>query len=403
MTDFRLHRRDVLTGVAAMAPLLPFGRAYAAHQAGSRLLIIFLRGAYDALNIVAPTGNDFYHQSRPNIGLGKADAKNPAAPLSLDGDWSLHPALRDSMLPLWQKKQLAFIPFAGTNDLSRSHFQTQDTIELGQPIGTHRNYSSGFMGRLAEILGQKDKPIAFTDQLPLCFRGSSAPIPNLAIARLGKPMASRQSELIQSMYQGHNRLGQSVKEGFQIRDTAFRTVDEEMKAAGRGATTTKGFELSARRIGAMMRDQFNLAFVDMGGWDTHVNQGARDGALANRIGDLGRGIAGFVDAIGPEAWRSTTVVVMSEFGRTFHENGAKGTDHGHGSIYWVLGGGVSGGRLAGEQIQLTPDTLNEGRDLPVLTDYRGLVGGLVARQFGLKRDQLVKLFPDSASTDLRLL
>ena len=403
MLELYLHRRDVLVGAAALSPLISVGRAFAAPKAGSRLLIIFLRGAYDALNIIAPTGNDFYHQSRPNIGLGKADAKNPLAPKSLSDDWSLHPALEDSILPLWQKKQVAFIPFAGCDDLSRSHFHTQDTIELGQPVGGRRDINSGFMARLAGILGQQGKPIAFADQMPLCFRGSTNAIPNLAITKVDKPIDSRRAQLIQSMYHDGNYLSQSVAEGFNIRDMAFRTVVEEMNAAGRGATTAKGFELSARRIGTLMRDQFNLAFVDVGGWDTHVNQGAAKGILANRIGDLGRGIAGFVDTIGPEAWRSTTVVVISEFGRTFRENGAMGTDHGHGSIYWVLGGGVAGGRLAGEQIKLSAATLNDDRDLPVLTDYRGLIGGLLARQFGLKSDMLGKLFPSASPVDLRLL
>ena len=146
----------------------------------SRLLVVFLRGAYDAANIVAPTGSDFYHTSRPTIALDKPNPPIRTPPLPLDADWSLHPALKDSIYPLWQKKQIAFVPFVGTDDMSRSHFETQDTIELGQPIGGHRDYNSGFMARLASALGQ-DKPISFTDQLPLCFRGGPV-IPNVALA-----------------------------------------------------------------------------------------------------------------------------------------------------------------------------------------------------------------------------
>ncbi|KQS03231.1 hypothetical protein ASG11_02290 [Sphingomonas sp. Leaf357] len=402
-----LDRRELLAGAVALAPLVVAGRAFAAPQAGSRTLVIFLRGAYDAANVIAPTGSDFYHTSRPTIALGKPDPADPNAPLALDADWSLHPALRDTIYPLWQKKQIAFIPFVGTDDMSRSHFETQDTIELGQPIGGHRDYNSGFMARLAATLGQ-DKPIAFTDQLPLCFRGGPV-IPNVALNAVGSKPAvpARDAALIAAMYKGQrsgaNDLGSSVAEGFQVRDTVFRTVDEEMRQASRGAVSPKGFELSARRIGRLMRDQFNLAFVDVGGWDTHVNQGGAQGYLATHVGELGRGLAGFADEIGAQAWLTTTVIVVSEFGRTFHENGNKGTDHGHGSIYWVLGGGVNGGRLAGPQVALSQTTLNQGRDLPVLTDYRAMIGGLVARQYGLGADRLATVFPATPPVDLHLL
>ena len=398
-----VHRRDLLKGAAALAPLVVAGRAFAAPQAGSRLLVVFLRGAYDATNVIAPTGSDFYHQARPTIALGKPDPNDPKAPLPLDAGWSLHPALKDSILPLWQQRRIAFVPFAGTDDMSRSHFETQDTIELGQPIGGHRDYGSGFMARLAEILGRGDRPISFTDQLPLCFRGGGSPVPNLALANVGKPIDQRQAKLIEGMYAAQPTLARSVTEGFAVRDTVYRTLDEEMKAASRGAVSAKGFALSAGRIGTLMRDQFNLAFVDVGGWDTHVNQGGATGYLADRIGDLGRGLAAFAQAIGPEAWRGTTVVVVSEFGRTFRENGDKGTDHGHGSIYWVMGGGVSGGRMAGEQVALSPATLNQGRDLPVLTDYRALIGGIVQRQYGLGAERLATLFPDTKPRDLGLV
>lgn len=398
-----VHRRDLLRGAATALPMVVAGRAYAAPQAGSRLLVVFLRGAYDAANIVAPTGADFYHQARPTIGLRRPDPLDAAAPSPLDADWILHPALRDSILPLWGLRQLAFIPFAGTDDLSRSHFETQDTIELGQPVGGHRDYGSGFMARLATILGRDDRPIAFTDQLPLCFHGGVDPVPNLALANVGKPIDARMAGLIAAMYRDDPLLRGAVAKGFQVRDTVYQALQGEMAAASRGAVSAKGFELSARRIGTVMRDRFNLAFVDVGGWDTHVDQGGATGYLADRIAELGRGLAGFVDAIGPAAWRTTTVVVVSEFGRTFRENGDRGTDHGHGSVYWVMGGGLSGGRMAGEQVALSEATLNQQRDLPVLTDYRALIGGLVQRQFGLSEARIASLFPQARPQDLHLI
>ena len=395
-----MDRRSLLKIAAAGLPLAFSGKLFAAPAAqDTRLLIVFLRGAYDAANVVVPL-NDFYTRSRPTIGIARPDAANPLAALSLDADWGLHPALKDTLYPLWAKRQIAFVPFAGTDDMTRSHFETQDTIELGQPIGATRNYASGFMARLAAALSAST-PIAFTDQVPLSFRGG-APIPNMALGGVGKPgIDDRQAKLISAMYAGDG-LGRSVTEGFEIRNEVYHSLAGEMVAANRGAVSPKGFELSARRMGKLMAIGFNLGFVDVGGWDTHVNQGGATGYLASRLTELGTGLAGFVEEIGP-AWSDTVVVVVSEFGRTFRENGDKGTDHGHGSTYWVMGGGVKGGRIAGPQVAVSPETLNQGRDLPVLTDYRALMGGLFARMYGLGADRLGSIFPGAPPSDLHLV
>jgi len=402
-----MHRRDILktAGIALpgmLAPSLIAGQVWAAPATKARVLVVFLRGAYDAANVVIPTGSDFYYQARPTLHIAKPDPADPNAALPLDADWSLHPALKDSLYPLWQKQQVVFVPFAGTDDLSRSHFETQDTIELGQPVQGSRNYGSGFMSRLYGQLSGGVQPIAFTDQMPLTFRGGQ-PIPNIGLNAVGKPgVDDRQAKLIQDMYSAQ-ALGQSVTEGFQVRDQVYRSISAEMAAASRGAVSPKGFELSARRIGRLMRTDYNLGFVDVGGWDTHVNEGAAQGYLAGRLGELGRGLAGFVDEIGPDAWKDTVVVVVSEFGRTFRENGDKGTDHGHGSVYWVLGGGVRGGRVVGEQVAVTQASLNQNRDYPLLTDYRALLGGLFQRAYGLNTERLSQIFPQVSAKDLKIV
>jgi uncharacterized protein (DUF1501 family) len=389
-----MDRRDLLKSALYAAPLFTAGRLYAAPMAGPRLLVVFLRGAYDAANIVIPTASDFYYAARPTIAV----AREAALPLA-DG-WSLHPALKDSIYPLWLQKQVAFVPFAGTDDLSRSHFETQDTIELGQPVGGTRNYQSGFLARTAGLLSG-DKPIAFTSQLPLSFRGGAS-IPNIALNFAGKPsVAGKNAELIQAMYQGQD-LAPAVAQGFQVQSDVYAAISGEMMAANRNAVTAKGFELSAQRIGLLMQDKFNLGFVDVGGWDTHVNQGGADGYLANRIGELGRGLAALPAALGP-AWNDTVVIVVSEFGRTFRENGDRGTDHGHGSVYWVLGGGVKGGRMAGPQVAVTQANLFQDRDWPVLTDYRALIGGVLQKGYGLSQPQLAQIFPSVQPTDLALI
>ena len=306
----------------------------------------------------------------------------------------------ETVFPLYNKGQAAFVPFVGTDDLSRSHFETQDTIELGQNINGTRDYRSGFMARLAGAL-TRVHPIAFTDQMPLIFQGSD-PVPNIAINSVEKPgIDARQASLIMSMYAGKPLAG-AVQEGFRVRDDVYHAITDHMMEANRGAVSPKGFELAARRIGKLMREQFNLGFVDVGGWDTHVNQGAATGYLADRLGELGRGLAGFAEEIGPE-WHDTVVVVISEFGRTFRENGNRGTDHGHGSVYWVLGGGIKGQRIAGEQVAVDELHLFQNRDYPVLTDYRSLLGGLFQRMYGLDHSGLQRVFASVQPRDLALV
>ena len=390
-----MNRRDLLRNASALGLSTVAGRVWAAPKADARLLVVFLRGAYDAANVVIPIGSDFYYRVRPNLAVAKQDA------LALDGDWGLHPALRDTIMPLYAKGQAAFVPFAGTDDLTRSHFETQDTIELGQTIGASRDYNSGFMARLAAEL-TRVRPIAFTEQLPLIFRGGAEPVPNIAINGVGKPaIDDRQAALIASMYKD-TPLANAVAEGFRVRNEVYQSISNHADQADRGATSPKGFELSARRIGRLLRDTFNLGFVDVGGWDTHVNQGGAKGYLADRLGELGRGIAGFAEEIGP-AWSDTVVVVVSEFGRTFRENGSRGTDHGHGSTYWVLGGGIRGGRIAGPQVRADEAHLFQNRDWPVLTDYRSLLSGLLGRLYGLDQTALKRIFPGNDPANLALI
>src|SRR6201985_2943663 len=159
-----MNRRELIKAFASAVPFTVAGRVWAAPSTDARLLVVFLRGAYDAANVVVPIGSDFYQTARPTLRLAKPDAGNPNAALSLNADWGLHPALRDSIYPLWAKREIAFVPFAGTSDdLTRSHFETQDTIELGQTAGGSRDFRSGFMSRLATEVTPA-KPPRFTNQ-----------------------------------------------------------------------------------------------------------------------------------------------------------------------------------------------------------------------------------------------
>jgi uncharacterized protein (DUF1501 family) len=401
-----LERRELLRllgGAALAAPLLPVGRLYAAPLTGPRFLLVFLRGGYDAANFLIPYASDFYYESRPSIAIARPDPAAAAGALALDASWALAPAVRDTIGSLYEQRQALFIPFAGTDDLSRSHFETQDSIELGQPTQGSRNYSSGFLGRLAQTLAGTEAaaPIAFTDALPLVFQGGPA-IPNLSLRNVGKPaFDEHQSQLLDRMYAGH-RLEPAVRDGLELRQEVAQEMAQEMQAANRNAINAKGFELEAERMGRLMRERFRLGFIDVGGWDTHVNEGAIQGALAGNLSNLGRGLATFAETLGTE-WRNTVVVVVSEFGRTFRENGNRGTDHGHGSVYWVLGGAVAGGRIAGEQRRIARETLFQDRDYPVLNDYRAILAGLFRTLWGLSAAQCTAVFPSTTPLDLGLV
>lgn len=377
----------------------------AAPTAPAKLLVVFLRGGYDAASLLVPVGSDFYYQARPTIAIPKPTADTGAS-LALTSDWALHPAFEDSIYPLFQAGEVAFVPFAGTDDLTRSHFETQDTIELGQGSAQgagHRNYRSGFLNRLAAVLNgaRPSMPIAFTDQLPLIFQGD-VEVPNIALRNTGKPaLDERQTKIITAMY-GSRGLGKRVAEGFATRDDVMRDLTGEMTAANRNAVNAKGFELEAQRMALLMKDKYQLGFIDVGGWDTHVNQGAANGYLAGRFVELGRGLTTFARTMGPD-WNKTVVVLVSEFGRTFRENGNRGTDHGHGTVFWVLGGGVRGGTVVGEQVELRASNLFQNRDYPVLNEYRTVLGGLFSSMYGLNAAQVNAVFAGTTPRPLGLI
>lgn len=394
-----MNRRDLVKTLGLGAMTFGGGRLFAAGTRQPRFLLVFLRGGYDAASLLVPVSSSFYYESRHDIAIAKPSTDLNSA-LTLNADWGLHPALRESIYPMYQRGEATFIPFAGTPDTSRSHFETQDSIELGQPLGQSKNYRSGFMNRLAATL-RGAEPMAFTDQLPLVFQGA-AQVPNTALRSISKPSLDvRQSNIIAAMYQ-NSTLASAVTEGFTVRDEVMREMSAEMEAASRSAISAKGFELESRRIARLMRDRYSIGFVDVGGWDTHVNQGAGTGYLAGRFDELGRGLAAYASEMGP-AWKDTTVMVVSEFGRTFRQNGNRGTDHGHGTAYWVLGGSLRGGRVAGEQARVDQPGLFQNRDFQVLNDYRAVLGGLLARQYGLSGTQTDQIFAGIKPQDLGLL
>ena len=400
-----MNRREFLLAAASAAVALPTlsfsGKLFAAPASSPRFLFVFLRGGYDCNNLLVPYSSDFYYESRPTLAIAKPDANNPNSAIALDANWGLNPVLRDSIYPLWQRKQVAFIPFAGTDDLSRSHFETQDNIERGQTMGATGNYRSGFLARLSGQLANVPT-IAFTNDLPLSLQGSDKDVPNISLrGNTNSSFDARQSAILTDMYRG-TPLASATADGLELRKTVSNDLMDEMAKAGRGAPSARNFATETQRIATMMRDKYRLGFVDVGGWDTHVNQGSVTGGLANNLKNLGEGLAAYADALGDE-WNNTTVVVVSEFGRTFRENGDKGTDHGHGTVHWVLGGKVNGGRIAGEQIAVTQQNLLQNRDYQVLNNYRDVLAGLLGRMWGLQGNRMQAVFPQAKPRDLQLV
>lgn len=401
-----MKRRDFLklSGLFA-ASLSVSSRVFAlAAPSQQRFLLVFLRGGYDAANLLVPYHSDFYYEARPNIAIARPDANNPLAALALDSQWALHPVLKNSIWPLYQKGECLFLPFSGSNDLTRSHFETQDAIEMGQPETARRQYDSGFLNRLVEVVGgQGMGGMSFTNQLPIVFKGNKT-VGNMALkGGLRSAFDARQASVLESMY-AQTRLDSQVREGLELKQEVAKKFEDEMKQASRGAIGAKGFEQEARRVARMMREnaQAAVGFIDVGGWDTHVGEGGAQGALANQLGNLGAGLAAYAEEMGL-AWPNTVVVVLSEFGRTFRENGDRGTDHGHGSVYWVLGGGIKGGQVAGRQVEVSQPTLFQNRDYPVLNEYRSTLGYVFKRLYGLNNVELQRVFPQTMPGDYAFL
>ncbi len=374
-----MKRRDILKfGAASTAGLLlPLGHhAWAARSAqhGPRLVVLFLRGAVDGLSVVAPYADELYYDYRPSIALNRPGETDGL--LDLDSHFGLHPSLA-SLFPLWQSRQLAFIHACGSPDPDRSHFEAQAYMETATPgITTTR---SGWLNRLAAAMHFEHAAdtVAFGATQPLITRGNAptATFPVGQGATRMKPMDRDPVRLaFDAVYAGDPRLGRIYDEAIQSRATLLAAVNQDMQHSAQGAPDPKGFSNDARRAAHMMvaDPALRLVFFQLGGWDTHVNQGAAHGQLANRLRLLGDGLATFQASLGP-TWQETVVLVISEFGRTAHENGDCGTDHGHGNVHWLLGGPVAGGKVYGDWTGISDDALHQGRDLPVTTDFRSVI------------------------------
>jgi len=368
-------------------------------QSSGRLVLVFLRGAYDGLSMLVPHGDPHYVAIRPNIAIPKPDGTLKAA-LPLDDTFGLHPACAD-LLPLWQEGVLTAVPCAGSPDATRSHFDAQYHWETGKPGSS--SPSSGWMNLLSGLLNPnaaahalgvgESSPRILLGPQPVQLVGNG-----LLATRPGTLAETKTREAILQLYAGNEKIANAMLEGTKNRmDTAamLKTPsmsNNEQQAANNGAGSPQGLALDAQHLGTLMRQnrQLQLGFLSSGGWDTHINQGNATGQLANNLGNLSKTLLQLRAAFNEP---NDVVIVASEFGRTCAENGTRGTDHGHGNVMWLMGHSVKGGQWHGRWDGLAHTKLNEGRDLPVHHDFRAVFAQAMARSFGLTPSQIGHVFP----------
>lgn len=400
MIDRRVFLKS--SGLAMVAgAFLPsaFARmAEAATSGGQRtLVVIFQRGAVDGLNVVAPYGESAYHRARPDIALGKP-GKGEDSALDLDGFFGLHPAMA-ALLPYWKDGSLAFVHASGSPDASRSHFDAQDFMEAGTP-GV-KSTRDGFLSRALESAQPVEpsplRAVALTSSMPRILSGGANAIAMTSVSQFGV-RAGRATGTVsasfEEMYAGavNGGLSETAHDSFD----AIRILGDADPAAIRpdnnAAYPRNGLGRSLQQIAQLVRAGVGLevAFADVGGWDTHANQGGATGQLANNLRQYAEAVAAFAKDLGSRM-DEVTVVTVSEFGRTVKQNGNRGTDHGHGNVMQILGGGVRGGRVHGKWPGLSGSDLYEGRDLAVTTDFRDVFAEVLGTRMGVK--DLATVFP----------
>lgn len=402
---FFLHRGALAVAGTAAIPsfMVRSVMAEAASAPGQRLVVIFQRGAADGLNVVVPYREKNYYSMRPTIAIPQNQV------IDLDGFFGLHPSLV-SFKPLYDQGHLAIVHACGSPDMSRSHFDAQDYMESGTP-GV-KGTDDGWLNRALQaedLLHRCEgtcehsafRALALGADVPLTLAGK---IPAIALNNVNGfnvagrgPTPSPAANAFQAMYadSGDQILHAAGDETFEAVRMLRAANPAQYQPANGASYPNNDFGNSMKQIAQLLKANLGVeaAFTDVSGWDTHQNQGGVNGQLANRLSDLSQGVAAFWRDMGDSA-ENVTLVTMSEFGRTAHENGTGGTDHGHANAMFVLGGRVNGGKVYGKWPGLSNEQLNQGRDLALTTDYRAVLGEVVSSTIGAR--DLEKVFPGAS-------
>ncbi len=380
---------------------------------GTVLICLFQRGAADGLNVLVPHGDPFYYQHRQAIAIARPAARGLAGSgaIDLDGYFGLHPALAP-LASLWQRGMLAPVHAVGSPSSTRSHFDAQDYMESGTP--DRKGTREGWLNRYLATRGTCEscaagsspddkapfRAVSMTPQTPRILEG---PAPVVAMNSIDeftiRSSSGDLSQRIEALYQtGHADVVHAA--GGEMLDAmkVLKAANPRQYAPANGAQYPRSpFGQHLLQIAQLIKAGVGLevAFADVGGWDTHVNQGGANGQLANRLDDFARAIAALVTDLG-DGMADVTIMTMSEFGRTARQNGTGGTDHGHAGALFVIGGSVHGGKVYGKWPGLAPEQLYEGRDLALTTDFRTVFGEVAEKALGAARADV--LFPGFDAT-----
>ncbi|HEY1058134.1 MAG TPA: DUF1501 domain-containing protein [Limnobacter sp.] len=400
-----MSRRAFLKTVVGGAAGLGLGQVqFALGQANAvqpvpKLLWVMLRGGMDADSLLFQPDNTYYHDVRPTLSLGRNGLSDEAQ--RIDANWAVHPAL-EPLYPWLQRKQLAFVPFCGTGDNSRSHFKAQEVLERGLNDGERLQTQDGLLNRVVKVLARDFSGLGganFVQGSPLMCAGSQD-IPFVEL----RPQPTAKAQRMDDYMQALERMMQDpeTRERLKIMSARQSGAREALRGqmdmdAQHGATARSqpAFVTQFEQMARLMRSgpAYAVGFAEINGWDTHQNQGNENGQLAGKFSAMAQALAAFAQGMGPE-WARTQVVLMSEFGRTFAENGTRGTDHGHATTAILMSGRGFSQTVLGEQQVWSPQNLHEQRDQPVLNPYRDVLLRQVFMPMGLSRgDALAALKP----------
>ena len=381
--------------------------AQAGTTAGRRaLVVVFQRGAVDGLNVVVPHGEKAYYDARPTIAI-PAPGRGEGSALDLDGYFGFHPSLAP-LFPLYKDRSLAAVHASGSPDPTRSHFDAQDFMECGTP--GLKATKDGFLSRALVAQSSKDpsplRAVAVTPGMPRALAGEAQAITMASIREFGLRggEGSASAGGFESLYSGAGagEFSATAKDSFEAVRILKASKAEALTPAN-GAQYPRGpYGDALKEVARLVRADVGLevAFVESNGWDHHTGEGGSRGQIANRLRDFATGLAAFAKDLGSRM-ADVTVVTVSEFGRTVRENGNRGTDHGHGNVAFLLGGGVKGGKVYGAWPGLASEKLYEGRDLAVTTDFRDIFAEVLAKRLGVAK--LRTVFPGYALDENRRL
>jgi uncharacterized protein (DUF1501 family) len=394
-----------------------FGMELPGSAKGRTLICLFQRGAADALNVVVPHGDSSYYTLRPRIAIPRPSLRLGAGQgaVDLDGFFGLHPSL-EPLKPLWDRGLLAPIHAVGSPSTTRSHFDAQDYMESGTP--DVKSTPDGWLNRYLATKGTceecaprtdaKPSPfraVAMTDQTPRILEGDAPAVAMTSLDAFAVRAGGTSAEQIEALY----RTGTSDvvhASGSEMFDAVkmLRSANPQRYQPEHGAQYPRSqFGQRLREIAQLIKANvgMEIAFADVGGWDTHVNQGGATGQLANRLGDFAQSIAALVADLG-DRMENVVILTMSEFGRMARENGTGGTDHGHAGAMFAIGGAIKGGKVHGKWPGLAREQLYEGRDLALTTDFRAVFSEIASKHLGAAK--LDTVFPGyTTNTTLGLI